>query len=161
MTFPPGYYSGVVADNKAGAYDIQIYDPSAPPPVTIRWGSVEKAAGNVPKGPNKKYLILNVENYGTSPQNGYVEIAVVDENRGQAVFSDQKYITVPAGTTGRFDVYADTTNWPTTRMKATASLYSEDKKTFLGSNYTKFHCGVTGVAAQMLLLEGSGSKPAP
>ena len=52
MTFPPGYYSGVVADNKAGAYDIQIYDPSAPPPVTIRWGSVEKAAGNVPKGPN-------------------------------------------------------------------------------------------------------------
>lgn len=142
--------------NQAGGYEIQIYDPSAPPPVTIRWGSVEKATGNVSKKPNAKYLVMNIENFGTSPQSGYVEITVVDENRGgQHVFSDHMYINVPAGTTARYDVYADTSDWPRTKMMATASLYSGDKKTFLGSNYAKFICGATGTIGNFLLLEGS------
>jgi hypothetical protein len=158
--FLPGDPTPYVVGNKAGAYDIQIYDPTAPPPVTIRLASVEKEKKVLDKKPNQKYLIVDVENFGTSSQVGYIEITVVDNNRNLPVFSDHRDITVPAAATGRYDFYADTTNWPTTQIKATASLYTANKQQFLGSGYAIFECADRSrMPGLFLLLLGGSSVP--
>lgn len=142
-----------VTVNKAGAYNIQIYDPNAPPPATIRLSNVQEAKHLLDKKPNQKYVIVDVENFGTSSQVGYIEISVIDNNRNVAVFSDHLDIAVSAAATNRYEFYADTRNWPTTQIKATVDLYTANKQQFLGSKYALFECVVhSGISPTLLLL---------
>ena len=158
-----------IVNNKAGAYDVQIYDPLAPPPPTLRLAGVEKAKRFLYGEGNQKYLIVSVENTGTAPQSGYVEIEVVDEDRNQLiVVSDNRSITVPAAGTSRYEFYADTTNWPPImkHLKATVRLYTTDKQQLLGSGYSifgyveTFRCDLMS-AIMCILVDESTSIPTP
>lgn len=148
MELSSGCYDGIningawnIVDNKAGAYDIQIYDPSVPIPVTLRLKSVTAVQKFLNKKPNQKYLNVVVENFGTTTQAGYIEISVVDNNlNNQPVFSDDLNIHVQQSKTDTYEIYADTSHWPTTQLKATASLYSAGKTQFLGSRHAIFNC---------------------
>ncbi len=125
----------------AGAYDIQLYDPSQPPPVTLKLKDVEEASKALNQRPNQKYLIVDIENFGVEAQSGSIEITV-DLPNGQKIFSDKKDFSVSASTTKRIDLFADTSTWPTAALKATVDLYSYEygKKQHLGTRTADFAC---------------------
>lgn len=158
-----------IVNNKAGGYDVQVYDPSAPPPPTLRLAGVEQAKMILYGEGNQKYLIVSVENTGTASQSGYVEVEVVDEDRNQQlVVSENRSITVPAAGTSRYEFYADTTDWPPImkHLKATARLYTADKQQLLGSGYATlryletFRCDLMTAIFCILNIE-SRSLPEP